>query len=357
MRGLNARDAAARPPRSRLTAEWRAWLAENLALGCRPAALGRILREAGVPPAWERAELEAAAAHPALVAARRRTARRAGLEQWLDVRSRLHGQSRARHTLEQRDALPPAEFFERYYACNRPVVLKGLMADWPALGNWSPRSFAERFGDERVEVMVGREADPDHDLRPEHHREELRLREAVERMGARGPTNDIYLVARNALLQRPAFRPLLEELRAPAGIIAPDLSTDACLHVWLGPAGTFSGLHHDHLNVLFCQVHGRKRFWLIPPFDMPCVYNRRWLLSDVDVRAPDLERYPAFAQVSVREVVLGPGDALFLPVGWWHAVLALDASISVSFVSFTLPGQNTHWRDCWLGSPPEKGSP
>ena len=46
----------------------------------------------------------------------------------------------------------------------------------------------------------------------------------------------------------------------------------------------------------------------------------------VDPAAPDLDRYPRFAEaMAVAESgVLAPGDAIYIPFHWWHAVDSLD---------------------------------
>ncbi|MNY67216.1 Cupin superfamily protein [compost metagenome] len=54
----------------------------------------------------------------------------------------------------------------------------------------------------------------------------------------------------------------------------------------------------------------------------------------MDGRAIDLQRFPAMAGVPVLDCVLAPGEILFLPVGWWHFVEALDVSITVSATNF-----------------------
>jgi hypothetical protein len=67
------------------------------------------------------------------------------------------------------------------------------------------------------------------------------------------------------------------------------------------------------------------------------VYNDVGVFASVDPAAPDLEQFPRFSGVTPIEVVVGPGQALFIPVGWWHRVEALDTSISLSFTNFVFP--------------------
>jgi ribosomal protein L16 Arg81 hydroxylase len=43
--------------------------------------------------------------------------------------------------------------------------------------------------------------------------------------------------------------------------------------------------------------------------------------------------------VIVRDFVVGPGDALFIPVGWWHHVRALDVSVSLAINGFAKPNR------------------
>jgi hypothetical protein len=331
----------------------REWLAENLARGASRQALLASLLQAGVEQDAACTELERAMAHPAVRLASRHLSRQARLRSLLDAYSALHQQSGQGRGVERRAGLAPAEFFERYYFQNRPVVIEGLLADWPALAHWSPAFFADRFGDAQVEVMAGRDAEAQPDLYVSRLRTALPMREYVARIQAVRETNDIYMVARNSLLKREAFRPLLEDLRAPRGFIRPDIHVPDSVHLWFGPAGTWAALHHDHLNVLFCQVYGRKRFRLIPSCELARAYNQQGLYSAVDPRTPDLERFPEFQRATVLDFVVGPGDALLIPVGWWHAVQALDVSISVTFVSFDLPQRNTYWRDCWIGADPD----
>ena len=92
---------------------------------------------------------------------------------------------------------------------------------------------------------------------------------------------------------------------------------------------------------VIAQVAGRKRYRLIPAAQWHRVHNREGVFSEVDAARPDLDRYPEFRDATVLDFVLEPGEVLFMPVGWWHHVLALDVSISVSFTRFEFPNHFT----------------
>jgi ribosomal protein L16 Arg81 hydroxylase len=70
---------------------------------------------------------------------------------------------------------------------------------------------------------------------------------------------------------------------------------------------------------------------IIAPWELPRVRNHLHCFSalrpaDLDSANPDIPPH--------IECLIGPGEALFLPVGWWHQVEALDVSISMSFTNF-----------------------
>lgn len=295
-----------------------------------------------MPPARAAAEVESIRRYPAVQVGKRRCRTQGELFTLLDARSavlRRMGMPR----VERRTRLPPREFFDRYYFAHRPVLLQGLTDGWPALRRWRPDRLARRFGEVKVEVMVGREADPDHDLLPDSHRRVMKLGDFIRRVLRGGPSNDCYLTARNDVLKQPGLHAMADDIRLLEGYLRP-WTHPGELRLWVGPAGTRTALHHDINSLLFVQIHGRKRFRLMPSYELHRMSNSRGPWSDVDADRPDLDRFPAYREATVLEVVVGPGEALFIPVGWWHQVLALDVSVSLTFDAFAVPGGNTYWE-------------
>jgi ribosomal protein L16 Arg81 hydroxylase len=110
--------------------------------------------------------------------------------------------------------------------------------------------------------------------------------------------------------------------------------------MWIGPAGTFTSLHHDLTNNLIAQLVGRKQVKLVPASEVGKLYNHRHVfseISDLDDPTIDMTRFPRLPGLRVYEVTLAAGEILFVPFAWWHQVRALDFSVTVTYTNFHWP--------------------
>lgn len=225
------------------------------------------------------------------------------------------------------DKVEPPRFFEDFYAANRPVVLTGLVDNWPALSRWSLDYLAEKVGDAVVELQAERMSADDYELAKDHHKRMAPMRAVIDAIRKAGATNDFYVTAYNDTTNKQALAPLWEDV-GDVSILRPTGGRDGFF--WLGPKGTLTPFHHDLTNNLLVQVMGRKRVHLVPSWEVGRMRNSTHCFSD---RAP--ADWPDGADLPpILECVIAPGDALFLPIGWWHHVEALDVSISMSFTNF-----------------------
>ncbi|PWT88609.1 MAG: hypothetical protein C5B54_10350 [Acidobacteria bacterium] len=231
------------------------------------------------------------------------------------------------------------DFYRQYFWRNTPVVLQNLMTDWPALNKWTFDFFSQRYGNEIIEITSERESDPRFEANVDQHRSRIRMRDYIRRIQqCVDATNDFYLVAKNGLMANEAFRGLLDDIRYPAGFLDPATANSRNMSLWFGPAGTVTPLHHDGSNILLAQVSGRKLIKLISPFFLDYLYNEQACFSEVDLEHMDYERFPLMRKVEVLTTTLEAGEAIFIPVGWWHWVKALEASMSLSFQNFIFSG-------------------
>lgn len=318
--------------------EWRAWIAENKMLCVDDQQILEILICNGIERKLALEELRSVSSHPYVRGGDRLAQRLRKLESFLNIRGVLAGLSAQSGTTDRKTNVSREDFLENYYSVNRPVILLDAMRNWRALSAWTPDYLKATCGNAAVEVMTGRNADQQYEINLQKHRENMLFAEYVDLVTNGGETNDYYLVANNHLLENEEFEPLLGDIEPFAEYLAPETWAGR-VFFWYGPAGTLTPLHHDLGNIFMAQVRGRKRVILIPPYQTHLVYNDLGVFSAVDCESPDYAKHPLFAHVNKIEVVLEPGEVLFLPVGWWHQVRALDVSITVSFMNFVFPNQ------------------
>jgi hypothetical protein len=252
-----------------------------------------------------------------------------------------------------------------------PIIIKGVIDGWPAAAapdrRWADPSYllkATLGGRRLVPVELGRSY-TDHDWSQRimtfaEYMETHLLQPKHERTG--------YLAQHDLFTQIPSLSadtntpdycytdpPPPESLSSTVKVETLD---EPLRNAWLGPAGTISPLHTDPYHNILCQVVGHKYVRLYAPSETPKLYPRgidetgvnmentshvdislakKLHTSDEQDQADEMEKqkfeeqYPSFKDAKCIEGILGPGECLYIPVGWWHYVESLSTSFSMSF--------------------------
>lgn len=217
-----------------------------------------------------------------------------------------------------------------------PVVMRGLVADWPVVAAARANSFADwlsaRASDDRVPMIraAATEGGRLHYAaaldRPNFEREPVTIAgffaEAARQAGRSAPDT----LAIQAL---PAAQVVPDFARSHPMALLPD---EIEPRFWLGTPAVVA-THHDTVENIACIAAGRRRFTLFPPDQVANLYMGPFHLtpagtavSMVHVTDPDLTRFPRFADAlaAAQSAALEPGDAIYIPYGWYHHVEALS---------------------------------
>jgi len=313
----------------------------NPAIGAQPAnfgqaatnpaltlALGRLGFDARPPQGAAQVRAPAAADKGVELALKRRD--------WLlDVQARQRLLSRRNLAVERVQDLGAEAFLEEYYALSRPVVIERAMDGWPALERWTPRYLAQKVGAAAVECQGGRGSADDFELYKDRHKQVMPFDRFIDEV-AEGWGNDLYITAYNSGANRQALAPLEADLGHLKEYLTPGPGM-----MWIGPGGTFTPLHFDLTNNLIAQLVGAKHVILLPPSETQRLYNHRHVFSAVHDITDEarLNLHPLARAAQTFEVELNAGDLLFVPIGWWHQVTALDFSVTITHANFRWPNE------------------
>jgi cupin-like protein len=305
----------------------RTLIAEALLDGENIEQIRERLVASGASPAAADYEVRRAEKDPLFQAAATLQRRIAKRDWALRIHGRLAGIRAESLSIPTVNKIDPTRFFEDFYAANRPVVLTGLVDHWPAFTKWSLDYLAERVGDAVVELQAQRTSAEDYELAKDRHKRMLPMRAVIDAIRQVEATNDFYVTAYNDTTNKQTLAPLWEDV-GDVSILRPTVDRDGFF--WLGPKGTLTPFHHDLTNNLLVQVMGKKRVCMVPSWEVGRMRNSIHCFSGRELCDwPNGHDLPP-----LLECIIGPRESLFLPIGWWHHVEALEASISMSFTNF-----------------------
>lgn len=219
------------------------------------------------------------------------------------------------------------EFYRNHYRANTPLHLS---LRWPAHNLWSVDRFRRLIGDNTlVEIQTDRVGDANFEINSFSHKCRVKFRDFVRALD-RGPDNDVYMTAQNAAANREALAPLWSEVGPFPEWMRQD-SSDGFL--WLG-RDTTTPLHHDETNNLLCQVFGIRHVRMFPHNQIDKLDYWRGVHSHLGWVTDDMIEERGLVH---QDVTLLPGQALFLPIGWWHCVRTTGISCMISYTNFIFP--------------------
>ena len=241
-------------------------------------------------------------------------------------------------SVETLEGCDPQQIPSHVFESEVPIVLKGLVSEWPAAKACS-RSLAEAakylsaywvekpvtvyVGDSEINGRFGYNTDfTDFNFKSGYGQLSMVLQKLSEE-----PDDErakaIYVGSTAVDEWLPGFRER-NDVTVPGD--------DVAVSFWLGNR-THVSAHFDFPDNIACVVAGRRRFTLFPPDQIGNLYigpidrtPAGQAISLVDIENPDFERFPKFREAleSAISYEMEPGDAIFIPGMWWHTVQSLS---------------------------------
>ncbi|KAI9798004.1 MAG: tRNA methyltransferase ppm2 [Candelina submexicana] len=232
--------------------------------------------------------------------------------------------------------LESADHFHKILSAGRPVILKGLEIG-PCTQTWTSEYLKEQVGVDRQVVVHSAITQFMNFQAKNFTYDKMGFGEFVD-MAAKG--KQLYL--RSLALDQPSERPATLAQDFPA--IAEDFGLPSTLAFVAenahssplrisGPVSIW--LHYDVMANVLCQIRGAKRLLLYPPTDITHLQIPPGASSSpINVFEAKDSTDSWLSNVHPHEALLEPGDVLFIPSLWPHAVSpvsGLSVAVNVFF--------------------------
>lgn len=240
-------------------------------------------------------------------------------------------------TIPEYSKLSPQQFFDEIVPQQRPVVMRGFASHWPlvAAAQQSARDFCnyllQFYQGKKARIFV---APPAANKRFFYNEDftDVNYLSGEERI-------DLFLRRLLELADREVYPAISMQNSLPSDLLPglinenpSDFFPDTEPRLWVGNEGIVSA-HYDGSDNVACVVAGRRHFVFFPPDQTGNLYPGSLNFtpagaptSMVDLHNPDFDRYPKFkiALANAYAAELKPGDAIFIPLLWWHHVESLE---------------------------------
>ncbi len=221
--------------------------------------------------------------------------------------------------------IAPKDFVNDYLNKGQPVVIRDFISpDSPCWTKWSYDYFKEIAGDEQVDVYGREEESQNHAASPPVGR--MSFGQYLDKISSE-PT-ELRLFLFNLIKIRPELK---------KDVIYNDVTGGKVLqflpYMFFGGQGSATRNHFDidMSHVFISQFQGKKRIWVFPNDQSDLMYKLPYNFHSIaNLKTSSQEEYPALKYLDGYEAVIGPGETLYMPAGWWHYIQYETEGYSIS---------------------------
>ncbi len=214
-------------------------------------------------------------------------------------------------------------FSDAYFSPLQPLIIEDFAKTWPALKKWTPDFFKDQHGSQQVKVY-----DESFVEAGDHYMSKAKsipLREFINAVTT--TSQDLRMFLYNIKSEIPV---LIDDITFPSLV---DGLSKKFVFMFFGCKGAVTQMHFDidMSHVFHTAIFGKKTITLFPFEQGKNLYRYPFTCrSYVDVHQPDFARYPGLNNAQGYQLVLEPGETLYIPSGYWHHFVYDEASCAIS---------------------------
>lgn len=216
-------------------------------------------------------------------------------------------------------------FISNYFKPQKPVVIEGFIAEWPAYSKWNLDYMKQVAGDKIVPLYDDRPVTHEDGFNEPHAK--MKMSEYIDLLKKEPTKYRIFLW--NILKEVPHLQNDFKYpdfgLRLMKGLPM----------LFFGGEDSYTFMHYDIdlANIFHFHFHGEKQCILFDQKQNDFLYKVPHSLitrEDIDFVNPDFEKWPALQHAKGHTANLKHGDILYMPEGWWHYMRYITPGFSMS---------------------------
>ena len=225
-----------------------------------------------------------------------------------------------------------------------PQFLPGACKHWPAVSKWTPDYFLKHFPHEKLNINTYSENEILPYFFQNYLASEFKTVSEIFDSNEKYSAHELTSFLKNNEL-------LLDDLDFYAPFLkSRNLPEELFYSFWYGSKNSVTDLHSDNVDLILFQIKSKKTVRLLNKetdqeklqiitkeetlkfFEKHNIPMNEKIAATIQLKTSSYSKIKAFQDQShsYYEVILNPGDAIFIPKNWWHSTKSHDSSIAVN---------------------------